>query len=378
MSRKVVYISGTRADFGLMRKTLQVLAAQPGMELSVLATGMQLAAEFGNTWREIEHAGLPIAARVEIDVITRTRESMSASLGQAILGMTSALQSLRPDAVIVLGDRGEMLAAALVCLHLGVPLFHIHGGERSGTVDDSMRHCISKLATWHLVTTSGSRERLIRMGERDDSITVVGAPGLDGLVEAAAPDPRALLGEVGLEPAQPFILALFHPVVQQAEQAATQTDALARAVAGTGLQVLWLAPNSDAGSSGVAQQARASTLGSSNVAHAVHLTREQFATAMHHCAVMVGNSSAGIIEAGSFGTPVVNVGERQNLRERNPNVRDVGNGEAEIAAGLTAALAQGRHAPQNVYGRGDAAARIAQAVCQAPLDTPRLLKVNTY
>jgi GDP/UDP-N,N'-diacetylbacillosamine 2-epimerase (hydrolysing) len=271
-----------------------------------------------------------------------------------------------------------MLAAAIVCLHLGLPVFHVHGGERSGTVDEPMRHAISKIATWHLVTTDGSRERLVRMGERPESITVTGAPGLDGLVASASAESAPLLTSVGLRPGLPFVLVLFHPVVQQAEEAAAQTRALAGAVRSTGLQVLWLAPNSDAGSAAIADEARAAMGGGCDSAFVVHLSREQFATAMRHCAVMAGNSSAGIIEAASFGTPVVNVGERQNLRERNRNVNDCDNDERAIRQALQAALGHGRYPADNVYGSGDAARRMVQAVASAPLDEQWLHKVNTY
>ncbi|MBX3586601.1 MAG: UDP-N-acetylglucosamine 2-epimerase (hydrolyzing) [Ramlibacter sp.] len=378
MTRRIVYVSGTRADFGLMRHALQTLSADPRLEVSVLVTGMHLSEEFGATWREIEAAGLPIAARVPVNVTTRSRASMSASLGEAVIGMTDALQALRPDAVMVLGDRGEMLAAAIVCLHLGLPLFHVHGGERSGTVDEPMRHSISKMATWHLVTTQGSRERLVRMGEPEDSIFVTGAPGLDGLVESSAASANELLAGFGLDPGAPFALGLFHPVVQQAEAAAQQVRDLIEAVRHTGLQTLWLAPNSDAGSAALAEQARQALASGGRSAFVVHLSREQFATAMRHCAVMVGNSSAGIIEAASFGTPVVNVGDRQNLRERNRNAVDCGNAPDEIGEALRRALARGRYPVENVYGQGDAAGRLLKAVCEAPLDPRRLLKVNTY
>lgn len=378
MTRRIVYVSGTRADFGLMRHALQTLHADPRLDVSVLVTGMHLSQEFGATWHEIEAAGLPIAARVPVNVTTRSRASMSASLGQAVIGMTNALQALNPDAVMVLGDRGEMLAAAIVCLHLGLPLFHVHGGERSGTVDEPMRHSISKMATWHLVTTQGSRERLVRMGEPEDTIFVTGAPGLDGLVESSADSARELLAAFGLDSGAAFALGLFHPVVQQAEAAAQQVRDLIEAVRQTGLQMLWLAPNSDAGSAALADQARQTLPGGGQSAFVVHLSRAQFATTMRHCAVMVGNSSAGIIEAASFGTPVVNVGDRQNLRERNRNVMDCGNAPDEIGEALRRALARGRYPVENVYGQGDAAGRLLEAVCEAPLDPRRLLKVNTY
>lgn len=376
--RSLIYVSGTRADFGLMRRALQAMVTDEPLEVGVLVTGMHLSDDYGATWREIKDAGLSIAARVPVDVTTRSRVSMSASVGQAIVGMSEALSRLQPDAVMVLGDRGEMLAAAMVCLHLGLPLFHVHGGERSGTVDEPMRHAISKMATWHLVTTPGSRDRLIRMGEQPDTITVVGAPGLDGLVTSASPSADALLARHGLDPKRPYLLVLFHPVVQQAEQVAVQTRALAEAIRATGHSVLWLAPNSDAGSDAVLSAAKSVLGGAYPVAWAVHLSRECFATAMRHCAAMVGNSSAGIIEAASFGTPVVNVGKRQNMRERNCNVLDCGNAAEEITAALTATLRGGRFPAHNVYGDGDSARRIARAVAQTHIAPQCLLKVNSY
>lgn len=376
--RRVIYISGTRADFGLMRGTLRAMAADPRLDLGVLVTGMHLDETHGQTWRDIGAAGLKIVAKVAVDTVTRTRASMSSSLGEMVIGMTRVLEAAPPDAVIVLGDRAEMLAAAIVCLHLGIPLFHIHGGERSGTVDEPVRHAISRMATWHLVATAGSRERLVRMGEREDSVIVTGAPGIDGLHGLASVSAAELLDKLGLDPGRPFVLALFHPVVQQAEQAREQSLALLAALDATGLQIIWLAPNSDAGSADIADSVQASLQGRAGSAFIVHLSREDFATAMRHCTVMAGNSSAGIIEAASFGTPVVNVGDRQRLRERNANVRDCGTRREEIAQALGAAIAAGRCTPQNAYGDGHAGARILEAVCSAPIDASRLSKVNTY
>ncbi|MES2413232.1 MAG: UDP-N-acetylglucosamine 2-epimerase [Pseudomonadota bacterium] len=376
--RKVVYVTGTRADFGLMRSTLQMLAAAEDIDLGILVTGMHLSAEFGSTWREVEEAGLAISARVPVDVATRSRASMSASLGEAIIGITRELRILKPDAVIVLGDRGEMLAAAVVCLHLGIALFHIHGGERSGTVDEPIRHCISKMATWHLVTTDGSRERLVRMGERVDAITVVGAPGLDGLYELASPTPHQLLSRFGLQPSLPFVLVLFHPVVQQAESAAAQTAVLMDAVLATGLQVLWVGPNSDAGSAGILGKLGVWSEDAIGRAYAVHLGRSEFATAMKHSAVIIGNSSSGIIEAATFGTPVINIGDRQNLRERNVNVVDCEIEFQKLVHTLQQALSTGRYPRKNVYGNGNAGRAIVEAVRTASLDVAAMTKINTY
>lgn len=376
--RNIVYVSGTRADFGLMTLSLQRMQADSRLDIVVLITGMHLDSRYGDTYKDIERAGLPIACKVPVDVKTRSRESMSQGLGESIVGMTRELAKLEPDAVLLLGDRGEMLAAALVCLHLGIPVFHIHGGELSGTIDEPIRHCISRLATWHLVATVGSRDRLIRMGERPASIVVCGAPGLDGFVELAEPDSHALLRCSGLNPDAAFVLVVFHPVVQQAEEAAEQTQALADALIALGLQVLWIAPNSDAGSSLIADKLAdfAKSIGGFSIRP--HLSRADFSTAIKHCAVMVGNSSSGIIEAASFGTPVVNVGDRQKHRERNENVYDCTYETQDISKALQEALSHGPYPAKNVYGNGVAGQIISETLATASLDTALLAKVNSY
>ncbi|MDO8277481.1 MAG: UDP-N-acetylglucosamine 2-epimerase, partial [Burkholderiaceae bacterium] len=244
--RRIIYLSGTRADFGLMRSTLQRVAAR--MDLSVAVTGMHLDASLGMTVDEIRASGLRICAELPVDVRTRSGQSMSLALATCLDGVTRLLARERPDVLLLLGDRGEMLAGAIAALHLGVVCAHIHGGERSGTVDEPMRHAISKLAHYHFVTTEESRERLLRMGEAPAHVFVTGAPGLDGLQEEAslsAPECRARLG---LPADQPFVLAVFHPVVQQASDAHAQTCAMLRALRATGLPVAWLDPNADAGS----------------------------------------------------------------------------------------------------------------------------------
>ena len=156
--RKIIYLSGTRADFGLMKSTLELLG--PMADLSVAVTGMHLDPDFGYTIDDIRSAGLRICGEVAIDVKTRTPESMSAGVGECLIGMTALLQRERPNMLLLLGDRGEMLAGAIAALHLGIVCVHIHGGERSGTVDEPVRHAISKLSSYHLVATNESRERL--------------------------------------------------------------------------------------------------------------------------------------------------------------------------------------------------------------------------
>ncbi len=375
--RRVIYLSGTRADFGLLRGTLQRIAATPGLALQVIATGTHLSAAHGHTVDEIRASGLAICAEVPLDVHTRSPASMAVAIADCLRGVTAVLERERPDLLLVLGDRGEMLAGAIAALHLGIPCVHLHGGERSGTVDEPVRHAISKLSMYHLVATQGSRERLIAMGEEPSRIHVTGAPGLDGLAAAGAMPREECLAALQLALDARFILALFHPVVQQAAQARDQTTALLRALGHVGLPVLWLEPNADAGALAVLAALEQSQL--PPVSRRVpHLPRPLFAAALRHCEALAGNSSAGIIEAASFGTPVVNIGDRQRLRERNANVIDVAADAPAIEQALRQALRHAHSACDNLWGDGHAADRIAALLATLPLGPALLEKVNTY
>ena len=373
--RKIIYLSGTRADFGLMKSSLVLLARMA--DLSIAVTGTHLAASFGHTIEEIRTAGLRICGEVPIDVATRTAQSMSAGIGECLIGMTSLLQRERPDVLLLLGDRGEMLAGAIAALHLGIVCVHIHGGERSGTIDEPVRHAISKLSHYHLVATAESENRLIRMGEKPEAIHVTGAPGLDGLVEMAEISTKSQTNTIEMPLNQPFILAVFHPVVQQAQDAYAQTASLLLALKKTALPVIWLEPNSDAGSNDVLKALADIGLPAGST-RLKHMQRNVFALAMKHCAVMLGNSSAGIIEAASFSTPVVNVGDRQRLRERSANVVDVTTDVDAIYSAVAVALKTGKVPCDNKYGDGKAAARIVRILTTLVLDRPVLDKSNSY
>ncbi len=374
--RKVCYISGTRADFGLMQSTLAVIRDHADLSLSVIVTGMHLSPEHGHTVEEIEAAGLDIQARVPAPLTPATGATMARNIGTMVTAFTDALEAARPDIVLLLGDRGEMLAGAIAGLHLNIPVAHIHGGELSGTVDEPVRHAISKLGHLHFTATEGSRDRLIRMGEAAGNVHVTGAPGLDGLTNLIQSDRLAIMQNHGLDPAQPFALMVYHPVLQEAEAAADHTRHILDALAQADVQVLALMPNADAGAEGVRQ-----VLGMQDrpgVVVKTHLARPDFIAVMASADLMIGNSSAGIIEAASFGTPVINVGPRQNMRERNANVTDVDSTPVHLAEAIAATLNQGRFPPRNVYGDGQAAGRIARLLATAPLGPMLMMKVNGY
>lgn len=375
--RRVCYISGTRADFGLMRSTLRSIRDHAALDLSVIATGMHLSPAYGNTVEEIAAAGLRIAASVPVPLEPATGATMARNIGTMLGAFTDVLERERPDVVLLLGDRGEMLAGALAGIHLNLPVAHIHGGERSGTVDEPVRHAVSKLSHLHFTATDAARERLIRMGENADHIHVTGAPGLDGLTAADLPGRDEVARLHGLDPARPFALMVYHPVLQEAATSADDARALLAALTDARLQILALMPNADAGSDGV-RAALSEAKGRPGLTVRTHLARPAFIAAMARADLMVGNSSAGIIEAASFGTPVLNVGPRQNLRERNANVVDVPSAADALADGVARLLAHGRFPLQNIYGDGRAGERITRLLATAPLDAALLMKVNGY
>ena len=377
MTRRIVYLSGTRADFGPMAGTLARIASTPGLEFAIAVTGMHLSPEHGHTVDEVRASGLRICGEIPVVMRTRTGASMAHGIAQVLAGATALLERERPHLLLLLGDRGEMLAGAIAALHLGIPCAHLHGGERSGTVDEPVRHAISKLSTWHLVATEDSRQRLLRMGEDEACIFVVGAPGLDGLQSLAIEDRPQALRSLGLPEGSRFLLALFHPVVQQAQEASQQTRALQQALARVGLPVLWLDPNADAGSRAILDELARDALPAGS-RRATHLPRAGFVTALRHCEALVGNSSAGIIEAASFGTPVVNVGDRQRLRVHGPNVMDTPAQADAIEQALRTQLDHGRWPWDNAWGDGRSGERIASLLATLPLDGGVLEKINAY
>ncbi|MEB3234418.1 MAG: UDP-N-acetylglucosamine 2-epimerase [Cyanobacteriota bacterium] len=358
--------------------------AEGRLELGIAVTGMHLLQAYGHTVSEIEAAGLTVVARIPVALDGSSGGAMARAMAVQLEARGGVCEQWQPDLVVVLGGRGEMLAAALAGVHLGIPVAHVHGGERSGTVDESVRHAISKLVHLHLVATEQSRQRLIRMGERPDQIWVTGAPGLDGLdagVAVGAEARAAWCQAQGFDPGRPLLLVLFHPVLQEAASACQQAEALLQGIvqAAPQAQLLVLAPNSDGGGEAIAQvwQQRLPALG---LDHRLitHLPRSTYLEALAVVDALVGNSSSGIIEAASFGLPVVDVGSRQQARERSANVRHADPDAAQVASALRAALAGGRQPVVNVYGDGQAAGRISAILATAPLPPALLAKLNSY
>jgi GDP/UDP-N,N'-diacetylbacillosamine 2-epimerase (hydrolysing) len=375
--RKICYLTGTRADFGLMENALLTIHQHPCLELGVIVTGMHLLSDYGQTWREIESCGLNITAKIPVLLSGHSGAEMATALGEQLIGITCVLQQQQPDILLLLGDRGEMLAGAIAALHLNIHIVHIHGGELSGTIDESFRHAISKIAHYHFVATENSRKRLLRMGEKAENIFVTGAPGLDAILQLQLLDRSKLFQQYGLDESKPLLLILFHPVIQQVSVAARQMEQLMLAVVASEMQSFVLLPNADAGGAAILKVINAYAA-SGKIETTKHLSRVEFLSFLAYSEVFVGNSSSGIIEAASLATPVVNIGDRQQCRERNANTIDVKPEKNAISAAINDAIKMKGQQWVNVYGDGNSSSRIADLLQQISLTPEILEKVNGY
>lgn len=376
--RRVCFVTGTRAEYGLMRSTLDALQADPQIELQIVATGMHTHRSRGRTVDEIRRDGRIVHATIawredtSANAIARSTGIVSAKLAQAF-------DRLNPDVVLVVGDRVEAFAAASAAVIGGRVLAHVHGGDRAlGQADDSLRHAISKLAHLHFAATKASGERLFAMGEDRRRIHVVGAPGVDG-IRAEALD-RTSLAALGIDHAPGrFILLLLHPTDARETDEAKRT-----AIALKGVRQAWegpiiaLLPNSDAGADGIVG-ALMLEAAAGRIELFRHVGRNAFLGLLRDAAALIGNSSAGIIEAGSFGTRVVDIGPRQKGREHGPNVAHVPFDADAIAQAVSRAVRAPR-TPRSAhpYDRGGAAERITRVLRDTPLDERLRRKLIRY
>jgi GDP/UDP-N,N'-diacetylbacillosamine 2-epimerase (hydrolysing) len=327
--RHTLYVSSTRADYGLMRDTLKAIDSHPGLRLSILATGMHLSKDYGNTIKDIESDGFHIIDQLPTLASDDTPLAMAQSIGSAVLSMSEAFEKIRPNFVILEGDRGEFLAAAIAAAHMGIAVVHVSGGDVTGTmVDESIRHAITKLSHIHFPGTDLSARRILNMGEDPWRIHMVGTPGSNVKAELRMEaDELERLLQINLS--QRIFLVIQHPVTSEVEEAPRQMRETMEAVAGFQEEMVIILPNSDAGG-------REMTRIINEYEHLsyVHtfsnLPRPAYVSLMSVASLMVGNSSSALTEAPGFGLPAVNVGTRQLGRERGGNVVDVANTKEEI------------------------------------------------
>ncbi len=332
---KVLYVSGSRADYGLMRHTLQAIQKHPSLSLHIAVTGMHLMEEFGKTEQEITHDQIPFTV-LDAKYTKDDKKSMALFLGDFTQKLTQFMYEHTPDVVLLLGDRAEMLAGATVAAYLGIPVAHIHGGDVSSTVDDTVRHAITKLSHIHFAATEQSAQRIKNMGENPQHVFVSGAPGLDNPTKELTPtETDQLLQKYGVT--QQFILVLQHPVSAEDGDAGRQMRETMEAVMASHVPAVVVYPNADAGGRAmiaVIEEYR----GKENISIHKHIPRKDFLGLLASASVLVGNSSAGIIESPSFKLPVINIGTRQQGRERSNNVLDVTYDQHAIKATITQAM----------------------------------------
>jgi GDP/UDP-N,N'-diacetylbacillosamine 2-epimerase (hydrolysing) len=373
MSRRICVITGTRAEYGLLRGLLDGLRADPVFELQIVATGMHLSPEFGLTYREIEADGFRIDRKVEILLSSDTAIGVGTSTGLAVIRFTATLDELRPHLVLLLGDRFEILAAATAALIAGVPIAHVHGGEiTEGAVDDAMRHAITKMSHLHFVAVDAYRQRVIQLGEQPERVHCVGGLGVDAIARVQLLDRTALVAEMGHEFMARNLLITFHPETLNESGAGAQMAELLAALAPlTDVGLIFTLPNADAGGRELISIIRNFAVGRPNVHIHTSLGSRLYLSCMSQCDGVVGNSSSGLLEAPTLGKGTVNIGERQKGRLQADSVINCRPEQGEIAAALHKLLspefASQAQATCNPYGDVGASARIVAVLKQVEL-----------
>lgn len=373
--RRILVFTGNRADYGPLLPLLRELEAAPGIELHLLVSGSHLSGP-RHSYGQIVGDGFTISGRVEMLLDSDTPLGIAKSMALGGIGYTECLEALVPDVVVILGDRHEAFAMAHAAVIADVPIAHIGGGEATaGVVDESLRHAITKLSHLHFVAAEPFRRRVVQMGEDPARVWVTGALGVDsalGLPLLDRPELERELGGVALE--RPVFLVTYHPVVRGARP---PHEAIGELLAGLDAfpdaTAIFTHPNVDAGSSGVRAAIEAYAEERADRAHVfASLGQLRYLSLVRHADVVIGNSSSGIIEAPSLGTPTVNVGQRQAGRLRAPSVLDAPEEREAISRAVRTALAPAfasvASAASSPYGGGGAAEQIASALASAALD----------
>ena len=382
--RHIVVLTGTRAEYGLLRSPMAEIEACDGLVLSVVATGMHLSPRHGSTVEEIRADGFDVDREVPMQLDGDTGTATAKSIGVGALGLADAFESLAPDVLLLLGDRSEALAGTVAAAYMNIPVAHVHGGDSTNgaTVDEGVRHAITKLAHLHFPASPRSAERIRRLGEEPRRITTAGAPGLDDVLDGAYADPATVRERYGLDADRPLVLVVQHPLTTQPDRAGEQMAATLDAVTSIDTQAVVVYPNADAGGDRMIEEIQSRQFGDA-VRTFRSLPRDAFLGMLAAADAMIGNSSSGIIEAPSFGLPVVDVGPRQEGRERADNVLSAPHETAAIRGAIERCLAdeevrERAAACENPYDYGGAGERIVERLATVDLGENLLRKRLTY
>lgn len=377
MKRKILYITGTRADYGLMRSVLFEMEKNPNIDLKIAVTGMHLMKEFGMTINDVKKDNFIVH---EINAIFKddNKISMINFLSKFLELFSELVSNINPDIILLLGDRIEMLGGAIVGAYLNIPTAHLHGGEITSTVDEYSRHAITKMVNIHLPATQKSAERIIKMGENPENVFVVGAPGLDYILNKRMIKPEIISSKYNLDLDKPIILLIQHPVTLESENTDLKIKEIFEAIADLKIQTIVIYPNADPGGRKIIELIK-EYKNYPFINTYENIPREDYISILNIASVIVGNSSSSIIEAPSFKLPAVNIGTRQKGRERGQNIIDVDYKKEDIKNAILKSIYDEEFKSivqnsENPYGDGETGKIVVNILNNIKLDNKLLNK----
>lgn len=382
MKRKVCVVVTARPSYSRIKTALQAIRSHPDLQLQLVVAASALLDRYGTAARTIEDDGFDIAARVYMVLEGENLATMAKTTGLGLLELATVFDNLKPDVVVTVADRYETLSTAVAASYMNIPVAHVQGGEVTGSIDEKVRHAVTKLADLHFVSTEKAAERVVRMGEEPEKVFVTGCPSIDLAVEVMERpeldfDPFEKYGGVGasVDLSGGYLVVMQHPVTTEYELARQQAVETLHAVTEIGLPTLWFWPNVDAGSDGTSNAIRSfrELHAPKNIHFFKNMQPTDFLRLLYSSRCLVGNSSVGIRECAYLGVPTVNIGTRQSGRDRGRNVIDVGYDREEIVAAIRHHLANGRCGSDPIYGHGKAGERIAELLAGQPLGIEKRL-----
>jgi UDP-hydrolysing UDP-N-acetyl-D-glucosamine 2-epimerase len=376
VKRKICVVVTARPSYSRIRTALAAIKGHPDLELQLVVAASALLDRYGNAIQAIERDGFEVAHKVYMVLEGENLVTSAKSTGIGLSELATVFDNLEPDAVVTVADRYETLATAVAASYMNIPVVHVQGGEVTGSIDEKVRHSVTKLSNLHLVSTKLARERVIKLGEDPETVVTTGCPSIDIAAEVAARpqldfDPFEKYGGVGpkTDLSKGYVVVMQHPVTTEYDEARHQVEETLYAVKDFGLPVLWFWPNADAGSDGTSKGIR--VFREQHKPENFHLFRnmfpEDFLRLLVHSKAIVGNSSVAIRECSYLGVPAVNIGSRQQGRERGKNVVDVDHDRASIADAIRNHLQRPRPESDHLYGSGRAGERIAECLSTAEL-----------
>ena len=369
--QKICIVIGSRANYSSIKSAMVAIRAHDKLDLQVVLTASAILDRYGNVGELVSADGFQISAKVPMLIEGESPETMAKSTGLGLIELSSVFQQVAPDVVLTIGDRFETMATTLAAAYMNIPIAHTMGGEVSGTIDESIRHAVTKFSHIHFPASEQAAERIVKLGENPEQVHMVGCPRIDLVAEilnskALKASSRIFSEGVGtvIDLNSPFLLVSQHPVTTEFGEAEAQMTETLRAVNSVALPVIVLWPNADAGSDGVAKSIRKwRELGlDSNMHFFKNLPIEEYIRLMATTACLIGNSSSGIREGAFIGTPVVNIGTRQLTRERGKNVVEVPPKAKAIEEAIRLQISHGPYKMEPIYGDGTAGVKIADVL----------------